>query len=801
MSGFRLGDMSLDAMGASMSKLMGTNPPKKPPVLTSTGDTKPARGSPGTAAGTDSHTSNDSSRDMPMPPVEAPSREAAARDLRTSGSTQMLWLQKLEQRKAATSKAALDDDGMTVSSKVWSPPRSPARSPPRMRGGENGMRKSNSAGKIPSRSRIDPSPMMPTQPASAACRRGSAPPQSLSMTDDDPSTMMPSQAASAAAARRGSAPATSFSSMHDVGLKEVDFDLSVGEVPLSQMTMDDVERVTLSRKAASTQRAEQFVSAQHGGQKMLEMGIDEQADTPTRMRWHRAVQMFLQEEESRANQAQYSELNDHPSPEQSHQPAPRNSRNGMGSFRRRRAPSTDKPTLPQLKASVSSSFTSHKSAAEAADGDEPRSPPKPLPPSLEKKLGRISADRWSRLEYRLGLASASTHVSDGVAGEHAFAARVEAARKLVGNHRMVLIDLTRPGGGPKSQPELKRLPGKEMEVDMALYEVARRLVGRKLGERVSRVRPRSLEQGKAWQGAMAYLDARLQSTSEEVAAVPGHEHRKPDMGVAAAAAMRAVMAEVALECESGEFGDDTDHAFGCSGEEFSHLVAWTTMVLFAIGALILLILFGTLDNNHKEPIAGTFAVCSIAACAYLAKNTGMGEIVVYGTAVPIARYLDWILTTPLMLYELCHIGGADTATTTVVIVSDILMLATGIFAACLSRVDHTRLMLVWFAIGCLFYVVMVAVLHVKVATGTVHDEDEKTQTLFYHLERLTLTTWSFYPVVVFLGRAQLKMISKPTEDTLLCVLDCLAKLGMEGLIVFWAVFVWDDDGSSSADAH
>jgi bacteriorhodopsin len=105
-------------------------------------------------------------------------------------------------------------------------------------------------------------------------------------------------------------------------------------------------------------------------------------------------------------------------------------------------------------------------------------------------------------------------------------------------------------------------------------------------------------------------------------------------------------------------------------------------------------------------------------------------------------------------------------------------------------------MLLWFSIGCLFYVVMMAVLHGKVANGTVHNESDETQELFFHLERLTLATWSFYPVVVFLGRAQLKIISKSTEDTMLCILDCLAKLGMEGLIVAWAVFIWDDSSSS-----
>ena len=41
---------------------------------------------------------------------------------------------------------------------------------------------------------------------------------------------------------------------------------------------------------------------------------------------------------------------------------------------------------------------------------------------------------------------------------------------------------------------------------------------------------------------------------------------------------------------------------------------------------------------------------------------------------------------------------------------------------------------------------------------------------------LTSTVWTFYPIVVFLGRAQCHLISKNTEDCLLCLLDMSAKL-------------------------
>ena len=35
--------------------------------------------------------------------------------------------------------------------------------------------------------------------------------------------------------------------------------------------------------------------------------------------------------------------------------------------------------------------------------------------------------------------------------------------------------------------------------------------------------------------------------------------------------------------------------------------------------------------------------------------------------MPIARYIDWMTTTPLMLYEVCHLGGASTSTMMIIV--------------------------------------------------------------------------------------------------------------------------------------
>ena len=55
-------------------------------------------------------------------------------------------------------------------------------------------------------------------------------------------------------------------------------------------------------------------------------------------------------------------------------------------------------------------------------------------------------------------------------------------------------------------------------------------------------------------------------------------------------------------------------------------------------------------------------------------------------------------------------------------------------------------------------------------------------------------------MVVLLGRAQCHLISKNTEDVLLSVLDLVSKLGVEGLIVAYAGFIFDVADSSGSSS-
>ena len=226
---------------------------------------------------------------------------------------------------------------------------------------------------------------------------------------------------------------------------------------------------------------------------------------------------------------------------------------------------------------------------------------------------------------------------------------------------------------------------------------------------------------------------------------------------------------------------------------FAHYIVYITLFFFSVAATVLICMWAFFAK--VEAFVGTFFVASIAATAYYCKSQHLGEVVISGKTVPVVRYVDWITTTPIMLYEICHIAHADFQTTFMVVGCDLLMLTFGIASALLDH--HLRgAKTVMFLLSCIFYIFMLATINVDVAQNFAHDQSDHVQRLFERLEVLTLVVWSFYPFVVLLGRAHAGLITKSQEDSILCILDMTAKIGMEGLIVAHAVAYHSDSSTS-----
>lgn len=69
-----------------------------------------------------------------------------------------------------------------------------------------------------------------------------------------------------------------------------------------------------------------------------------------------------------------------------------------------------------------------------------------------------------------------------------------------------------------------------------------------------------------------------------------------------------------------------------------------------------------------------------------------------------ARYVDWALTTPLLLLDLFLLAGANGATIFMGVTADVIMILTGLFAA--FGGEKTGQKWGWYAISCIAFLVV-----------------------------------------------------------------------------------------------
>lgn len=109
-----------------------------------------------------------------------------------------------------------------------------------------------------------------------------------------------------------------------------------------------------------------------------------------------------------------------------------------------------------------------------------------------------------------------------------------------------------------------------------------------------------------------------------------------------------------------------------------------------------------------------------------------------------ARYVDWSVTTPLLLLDLCLLAGLSGANILVAIVADVIMILTGLFAAFTVAGGPKW---GWYAMACLAYLVVIYQLAVN-GRGVVQKKDKKTSTFFIAIASFTLVLWTIYPMYV-----------------------------------------------------
>ncbi|SDR31923.1 bacteriorhodopsin [Natronobacterium texcoconense] len=204
---------------------------------------------------------------------------------------------------------------------------------------------------------------------------------------------------------------------------------------------------------------------------------------------------------------------------------------------------------------------------------------------------------------------------------------------------------------------------------------------------------------------------------------------------------------------------------------------------FAVGALGMLA--GTIafvwrglsaDGDYLQYYATLAAISLIATVAYAVMAMGEGWLEVDDRVVFIPRYVDWILTTPLLLAFLGMLAGVDRDTLYKIVAVNTVVMVAGFAGAALSASWRFGL----FVLGGIAYLVMVYMV-LGTMTERARERGSGTQSLFVSLRNLTIVLWSIYPVIWLLGPPGLAVLTPGVDVMLITYLDLLTKVGF-GLI-------------------
>lgn len=191
-----------------------------------------------------------------------------------------------------------------------------------------------------------------------------------------------------------------------------------------------------------------------------------------------------------------------------------------------------------------------------------------------------------------------------------------------------------------------------------------------------------------------------------------------------------------------------------------HITLWVAFAVFVVATAVFAMMSWRIPVSKRLYHVLTTLVTLIAALSYFAMASGDGvsyrcEMVkdhhdlvpdtrhLLCRQVHWARYVDWTLTTPLLLLQLCLLAGVDGAHTLMATAASLVMTLTAGFAAFGRK--NTAQKWGWFAIACLAY--LFVVWHVAYnGARTARVKGDKVAKAFGALAGYEFVVWTVYPM-------------------------------------------------------
>lgn len=208
---------------------------------------------------------------------------------------------------------------------------------------------------------------------------------------------------------------------------------------------------------------------------------------------------------------------------------------------------------------------------------------------------------------------------------------------------------------------------------------------------------------------------------------------------------------------------------------------WFYVICMAAGAL----LFVVWSRNprqvpHYEYVIAIF-IPVWSGLAYMAMALGQGSLQVGERTVYVARYLDWLVSTPLLLVALASTAmffrPLQKSVIATLVGLDVIMILSGLFADLTERPEVRWL---WYAIGCVCLLLILSIVWGRLRREAYAHNTEIGQA-YTRTAGLLSALWFGYPLIWALGPSGIRLFGSNTEVVLFVLLPIVSKVG-------WSIF-------------
>ncbi len=207
---------------------------------------------------------------------------------------------------------------------------------------------------------------------------------------------------------------------------------------------------------------------------------------------------------------------------------------------------------------------------------------------------------------------------------------------------------------------------------------------------------------------------------------------------------------------------------------------WVGMVALALGAFAMLLRSRGKPRDSEPHHVYHLFVCFTAALCYLAMALDQTRVEVPAEArhLYVARFLDWSITTPLLLLGLATTALGELRRRNALVVglllADVAIMLTGL-GATLSHVQGAKV--AWYVVSCAFQVAVYALVWGPLRREARSQRSPRVGAVYTRNAAVLSLLWVAYPLIWLGAPSGFRLYEAPTAAFLYLAFDLVAKVG------------------------